>query len=124
MTMFEKFWTTCIFTICIIFILVRFGFYIRDFMQKPKDEQIEQVKNWLVWAVIEAEKTFGNKTGSLKLVYVYDKFITRFPKLANEISFDLFSSLVDKALEVMRDMIKKNENISSIITQNEGTDNE
>ena len=73
-------------------------------------------KNWLVWAVSEAEAIFGSKTGKLKLRYVYDMAVDRFPVLAKFIPFALFSKLVDGALDVMRDMIENNKNIADAIT--------
>lgn len=72
-------------------------------------------KNWLVWAVSEAEAIFGSKTGKLKLRYVYDMAIERFPVIAKAIPFTLFGNLVDSALDVMRDMIENNKNIADAI---------
>lgn len=72
-------------------------------------------KNWLVWAVSEAEATFGSKTGKLKLRYAYELAVERFPIIAKFIPFALFSKLVDSALEVMRDMIENNKNIADAI---------
>lgn len=72
--------------------------------------------NWLVWAVTEAEKVFGSKTGKLKLRYAYDLAIKRFPTIAKFIPFALFSKFVDKALGVMRDMIENNKTIADVIT--------
>ena len=76
-------------------------------------------KNWLVWAVSEAEKMLGSGTGQLKLRYVYDSAIARFPIFAKLIPFTMFSHMVDMALETMRKMIEENENIRLSIT-NEG----
>lgn len=73
-------------------------------------------KNWLVWAVSEAEKVLGSGTGQLKLRYVYDAAIMRFPIVAKIIPFKLFSGMVDAALKVMNDMIKNNTNIAEAIT--------
>lgn len=73
-------------------------------------------KNWLVWAVTEAESLFGSKTGKLKLRYAYELAIKRFPILAKLIPFSLFSKFVDKALEVMRNMIENNQNIADAIS--------
>ena len=73
-------------------------------------------KNWLVWAVAEAEATFGSNTGKLKLRYAYELAVERFPMVAKFIPFALFSSLVDSALAVMRDMIVNNKNIADAIT--------
>ena len=73
-------------------------------------------KNWLVWAVSEAEKVLGSGTGQLKLRLVYDMAVARFPILAKIIPFKLFSKMVDAALKVMNDMIKNNTNIAEAIT--------
>ena len=72
-------------------------------------------KNWLVWAVTEAEKTFGSGTGQLKLRYAYELAIKRFPTIAKFIPFSLFAKLVDEALVTMRKMIENNGKIANVI---------
>lgn len=72
--------------------------------------------NWLVWAVSEAEAMFGSETGQLKLRYVYDLAVMRFPKLAKMIPFSMFGKMVDSALDIMRNMIEQNEAIAVVIT--------
>ena len=72
-------------------------------------------KNWLVWAVSEAESMFCSNTGKLKLRYAYELAIVRFPIIAKMIPFSLFSKMVDGALEVMREMIVNNKNIAEAI---------
>lgn len=84
-------------------IIVGGGIYINGF------------KNWLVWAVSEAESLFGSKTGKLKLRYAYELAIERFPVFAKLIPFALFSKFVDGALAIMRDMIENNKNIADAI---------
>ena len=73
-------------------------------------------KEWLVWAVSEAEKMLGSGTGQLKLRYVYDAAVVRFPILSKLIPFSIFSKMVDSALDVMRDMIANNASIAEAIT--------
>ena len=68
----------------------------------------EKAKKWLLLAVLEAEKEFGSKTGTVKLRYVYELFLSTFPLLANFISFEQFSQMVDEALEEMRHFINTN----------------
>jgi hypothetical protein len=87
------------------------------FMNLSKDKQIQMVKNWLLLAVVEAEKALGSGTGQLKLRYVYDLFITRFKYLSLVISFSQFSSLVDEALEIMRNMIANNKQVEQYINK-------
>lgn len=72
-------------------------------------------KNWLVWAVTEAEAVFGSNTGKLKLRYAYELAVERFPMVAKIIPFALFSKMVDGALDVMRDMIENNKDIADAI---------
>lgn len=84
-------------------IIVAGGIYVNGF------------KNWLVWAVSEAETIFGSKTGKLKLRYVYDMAVVRFPVVAKVMPFSVFSKLVDDALDVMRDMIENNKDIADAI---------
>ena len=73
-------------------------------------------KNWLVWAVSEAESMFGSKTGKLKLRYAYELAVKCYPMLAKFIPFSMFSKMVDTALDVMRDMIENNKDIADAIT--------
>ena len=79
-------------------------------------------KNWLVWAVSEAEAVLGSKTGQLKLHYVYDLAVARFPVAAKLIPFTVFSKMVDTALDIMRDMIENNINIAAALTRQIGVD--
>ena len=84
----------------------------------PTEGQLAKVREWLVWAVTEAEKDLGGGTGQLKLRQVYDLFVTRFPWLAKLISFELFSNMVDEALEEMREMLDTNQAVKAFV---EGT---
>lgn len=73
------------------------------------------ILNWLIMAVTEAEKALGSGTGQLKLLSVYEKFVSQFKIISRFISFDLFSKLVDVALNSM-DKLLKNDKIAAIIT--------
>lgn len=68
----------------------------------------EKAKKWLLLACLEAEKEFGSKTGAIKLRYVYDMFLARFPVLSKFMSFEQFSNMVDMALEEMKHLINTN----------------
>lgn len=85
------------------------------FVVLPTESQLAKVKEWLLWAVTEAEKELGGGTGQLKLRQVYDLFVTRFPWLAKMISFDMFSGLVDEALEEMRSMLDSNQAVKAFV---------
>lgn len=85
------------------------------FCRMPKNEQIKKVKEWLLLAVAQAEKELGSGTGQLKLRYVYDMFLTKFPFLVSVISFDSFKLLVEEALDVFKPMLKQNEAIKEYV---------
>lgn len=71
------------------------------FFKKPSSEQVAKVKEWLLMAVLEAEKQFGSGTGKLKLRSVYDLFVARFPWIAKIVSFETFAQWVDEALDTV-----------------------
>ena len=62
--------------ICCVIGVIGFGIY--QFIKLEKDKQLEIVKEWLLLAVVEAEKKLGGGTGQIKLRYVYDMFIEKF----------------------------------------------
>ena len=78
-------------------------------------KQPKKVKEWLLYAVIEAEKELGSGTGPVKLRSVYDMFITKFPKLSVFISFNTFSEWVDVALDYMDKLLTDNKDVKAII---------
>ena len=78
-------------------------------------KQPKKVKEWLRYAVIEAEKELGSGTGPVKLRSVYDMFITKFPKLSVFISFNTFSEWVDVALDYMEKLLTDNKDVKAII---------
>ena len=88
---------------------------VSSFVKLPTKEQIAKIKEWLLYAVTEAEKELGGGTGQLKLRQVYDLFVQRFPAVAAVISFDTFSLWVDEALEQMREMLAKNEQVAAYV---------
>lgn len=93
------------------------GYLCLAFINAPTAEQIKKVKEWMLMAVAEAEKEFGSGTGQIKLRYVYDLFIARFPHLAKIIPFYLFSNLIDEVLVDFRKMLETNDNLKNYIEQ-------
>ena len=77
--------------------------------------QRKNIKEWLLYAVVEAEKNLGSKTGKIKLRQVYDEFIRTFPIISKIISFSLFSSLVDTSLIEMKKILESNTTISQYV---------
>ena len=92
---------------------------IYKYIKLPTSEQIEKVQQWLLYAVIQAEKALGGGTGQVKLRYVYDMFVGRFPVVAKIISFETFSIMVDEALEKFREMLSSNKKIEAYVSEGE-----
>jgi len=103
----------------IIAFVVVVGFAVYKFLGLPTKDQVEKIKQWLLYAVTIAEQKMGSGTGQLKLRYVYDWFVDKFPITAKLISFEKFSKWVDEALEVMRKWLAENESIREIVIINE-----
>ncbi len=85
---------------------------------EPRYDQIEQVKEWLKYAVVMAEKELGSGTGQLKLRYVYDLFVARFPWVARCITFNQFNTWTREALEWLNNQLKSNENVKELVNEN------
>ena len=77
--------------------------------------QRRKIKEWLLYAVVEAEKELGAKTGKIKLRQVYDWFVNTFPIISKIISFKAFSDLVDLALEEMEKILETNQTIKNYV---------
>lgn len=77
----------------------------------------EKAKKWLLLACLEAEKEFGSKTGVIKLRYVYNMFLARFPVLSKFMSFEQFSNMVDVALEEMKHLINTNMAVFNLVAK-------
>lgn len=105
-------------------VLAAAGIAVYRHFKLPSEEQIEKVRNWLLWAVTEAERELGGGTGKLKLRQVYDLFVSRFPWLAPVISFQRFAELVDDALDEMRKLLKDNKAVQAHVSGEGGTDGE
>lgn len=89
--------------------------YINKFVHIPNNEQLVKLKQWLLFAVIEAEKQYQGGTGALKLRAVYNQFCKVFPSLVPIISFNVFSELVDEALEQMKHLLETNFDIACYV---------
>lgn len=79
-----------------------------NWLKLPSAQKINDVKQWLCYAVSEAEKKLKSGTGQLKLRTVYDMFLDRFPELKIYITFDRFSKWVDEALKWMKKELETN----------------
>lgn len=96
----------------LIFIVAAIGagvcYFILNMISLPVEDRTNIIKNWLLYAVVAAEKEFGSGTGKLKFAKVYNEFIEKFPEFAIVISYEEFSNLVDEALAQLKDMLKNN----------------
>ena len=113
----EEAWIAGVGGLLIVLIIVSFG---RQMRNLSTDKKYEQIRGWLLQAVLGAEREFGSGTGKLKLSSVYDKFCERFPWLAKVLPFETFSKYVDDALSEMKDVLKQNSAIASIVEPKEG----
>ena len=89
------------------------------FIKEPKETKLKNLKEWLKWAVVQAEKELGSGTGALKLRMVYDMAIQKYPWLINYITFERFSTWVDEALDWMRKQLETNVNIKQLVNGGE-----
>ncbi len=87
---------------------------VNKFYRLPRQEQVRNVKQWLLWAVTMAEKELGGGTGQLKLRFVYDWAVERFKWIAF-VPFATFSGWVDEALEQMKKQLVTNEAVKHYI---------
>lgn len=99
------------FIVLAVAVLIVSGIGIYTFINYPTNDKIKKVKEWLLYAVMEAEKEFGSSTGQIKLRYVYDLFIAKFPAISKVISFESFSLLVDEALEQFKKLLVSNKTL-------------
>ena len=105
-------WLTIILSIAALAVFV---VKVVQFVRSPSDKQIENLKEWLKLAVIEAEAALGSGTGQLKLRDVYDMAVEKFPWVGEFITFETFSTWVDEALEWMNSQLESNENVKAYV---------
>ena len=94
--------------IAIVIVAIAIISGIIGFYKLTKDQKVANIKEWLKYAVIEAEKALGSGTGQLKLHMVYDMAVKQFPWIVQLVSFDVFSLWVDEVLEWMRLQLNDN----------------
>lgn len=112
-----NYWYVIVGLIAIIALVVA---RVKGFIKLPTDKQIERVKEWLKYAVTEAEKELGTGTGQAKLRLVFDMFIQRFPIFSKFITFQTFSAWVDIALEWLNKQLSENKNLVQYVYGDDG----
>jgi len=87
------------------------------FFKLPGDKQKAKIKEWLIWACIEAEKALQSGTGQLKLRDVWNRFcqVPAFSFIAKLISFDTFSLWVADALKEAKTMLMGNSSLAEYV---------
>lgn len=91
------------------------GIFVLWFLKLGREKQIQIIQEWLLLAVVKAEKELGNGTGQIKLRFVYDLFLDKFKFGSMFITFAQFSGLVDMALITMKEMISNNNQVKEYI---------
>lgn len=112
MEIFVKYWYIVLLAILAIGLAIA---GVVAFFKMPADKRrkwlteklFPKVTKWLLDAVTAAEKALGSGTGPQKLAMVYNQFRYWFPWLAKIMPFSLFSTLVDDALDKMRELLEK-----------------
>lgn len=101
--------------VVIIAAVVVVGMWVKKFSELPSEVQLQKVKEWLLYAVVMAEKELGSGTGAIKLRYVYSLFIEKFPSLVSIITFEQFSQYVDEALVQMKHLLETNKDVDAFV---------
>lgn len=96
----------------IIILLILIGGVIATFVNSKNG-----LKQWLIYATIEAEKALGSGVGVLKLRQVWENANRIMPFIMKFISFEKFSELVDEALIEMRKLLENNKKIDEYINE-------
>ena len=94
------------------------------FLEQPGEKQKEKIKEWLIWACIEAERGLQSGTGQLKLREVWNLFcaVPAFGWVARIISFDTFSGWVTEALSTVKRMLVENPRLASYVYGDKAVD--
>ena len=96
-------WSLLVVLVCAIGGVV---FGCKKFVQSGKTNQLKKVKEWLLFACVEAERDFGSGKGQLKLRYVYDMFVEKFGVIKYIVTFEEFSNMVDEVLDSASEFFK------------------
>ncbi len=111
----QTIWNNKFIIFALLIIVFMAAIWIKNFIKLPNNEKMRSIREWLLYAVTEAEKELGSGTGQIKLRMVYDMFIKNFIDISKWISFDTFSAMVDEALKDFREMLNTNENLRKYV---------
>lgn len=121
MTLLMEYWWLAIVILAIIIIAFMF---LTIYIKLPNSKKAKKVKEWLLFAVVQAEKELGSGTGQLKLRYVYNLALSKFPIFIKLIPFELFSNFVDGALQQLKNIIEDNEGVKEYMEKILGKEDE
>ena len=102
--------------LALIFVIAA-GSTIFAFVRMTREQKIANIKEWLKYAVVIAEREFGSKTGQLKLRYVYNTAVNKFPFIVSFVSFETFDLWVKDALEWMNKQMESNQAIMDFVNK-------
>ena len=97
---------------------------VKALLEMPQEEKEKNVKEYLKYAVVLAEKKLGSKTGALKLRMVYEMTTKTFPWIVDVITFDMFDQWVKDALKWMDKQIESNAAVKDYIERGAADGNE
>lgn len=97
-----------------VIVLAVTGYFVWRFFRQSGEIRYEQIRGWLLQAVILAEQEYGSGTGRMKLSAVYDAFCITLPWIARVISFETFAKYVDEALEEAKEILAKNAEMAAL----------
>lgn len=92
----------------------------KKFVDLPSDAQIAKIKEAMLLWVALAEREFGKSTGALKLRYVYNLFVEKYPSLAPIVPFEVFAQWVDEVLAYFKRLMETNTAISEYVEGQDG----
>ena len=121
MTLLMEYWWLAI---AILAILIIAFMSLITYINLPNSKKATKVKEWLLFAVVQAEKELGSGTGQLKLRYVYNLALSKFPVFIKLIPFELFSSFVDGALQQLGNLIENSEGVKKYMEKILGKEDE
>lgn len=104
-------WYMFVIAVCVIAGII---LAVMKFCKQSNKEKYDQIRGWLLQAVILAEQEYGSGTGQMKLSVVYDAFCTALPWIAKVITFEQFSKYVDEALEDARNILEGNNSMAAL----------
>lgn len=105
-------WYLVVIGLCVLGFIV---YKIVTWLKTSNSTKIANIKEWLKYAVVESEKSLGERTGQLKLRMVYDMAVNKFPWIVNLVSFDTFTVWVDDALDWMKQQLDSNKKIDEYV---------